>query len=55
VPVGTFHWREGGVPIELWSGVATDDYPVLLVTLEEEGSEPGPTGVVALEGAVSRS
>jgi hypothetical protein len=52
VPVGTFHWRDGGVPIELWSGVDPASYPRLFVTLEQEGAGPAPTGVVVLEGTV---
>ncbi len=53
VPVGTFHWREGGVPIELWSGVATDRYPRLYVTLQDESLPADPSGVVVLDGIVS--
>ena len=38
VPIGTFHWRSGGIPIELWSGVDPADYPELVVSLQDEGA-----------------
>ncbi|HEY6794687.1 MAG TPA: hypothetical protein VI248_08390 [Kineosporiaceae bacterium] len=50
VPVGTFHWRQGGVPINLWSGVGTDLYRQLFVTLQHEGRPPTPTSEVVLTG-----
>lgn len=52
VPVGTFHWRKGGIPIELWSGVLTDRYPELFVTLQREGAPPTPSTDVVLTGTV---
>lgn len=43
VPIGTFHLRGGGNDrIELWSGVSTDDYPVVSVTRQSEADPAGP-------------
>jgi len=43
VPIGTFHLRGGGGDqIELWSGVSTDDYPVISVTRQSEADPAGP-------------
>lgn len=53
VPVGSFHWRGGGVPIELWSGVDTARYPTFVVTLEQEGSEGMSMDAVRLRGQLS--
>jgi len=50
VPVGTFHWHKGGIPIDLWSGVGSDTYPELFVTLQHEGGPPGPSAEVVLTG-----
>jgi hypothetical protein len=50
VPVGTFHWRKGGIPIDLWSGVTADRYPELFVTLQREGAAPTPSDQVVLDG-----
>lgn len=50
VPVGTFHWRKGGIPIDLWSGVGQDRYPELFVTLQREGLPPTPSSEVVLSG-----
>ena len=54
VPVGTFHWRKGGIPIDLWSGVAADGYPSFFVTLQREGQPPSPSSAVVLSGQVRR-
>jgi hypothetical protein len=53
VPVGTFHWHKGGIPIDLWSGVTTDRYPELFVTLQTEGQPLGPSDRVVLDGRTS--
>jgi hypothetical protein len=53
VPVGTFHWHKGGIPINLWSGVTADRYPELFVTLQREGQPPAPSAQVVLSGKVS--
>lgn len=55
VPVGSFHWRKGGIPIELWSGVLNDRYTTLFVTLQREAAPPAPSGDVVLTGAVPAS
>lgn len=52
VGVGSFHWREGGIPIELWSGVETDTHPLLIVTLQTIGEPPTPSGVVMMTARV---
>jgi hypothetical protein len=50
VPVGSFHWRVGGIPILLWSGVGTAEYPDLFVTVQREGDPPEPSDLVVLRG-----
>lgn len=53
VPIGTFHLREGKAGIiELWSGVELENYPVVSVTLQEEGDPSGP-GTPVLRGRVN--
>ena len=52
VGIGSFHWREGGIPIELWSGVDTSRYPMLMVTLQQEAAPPIPSGETVLQGRV---
>lgn len=52
VGIGSFHWREGGIPIELWSGVDTDRYPILVVTLQDEGDPLTPSDQVAMTARV---
>ncbi|MEM7340841.1 MAG: hypothetical protein AAF467_19445, partial [Actinomycetota bacterium] len=52
VGVGSFHWREGGIPIELWSGVETESHPLLIVTLQTIGEPPTPSGVVVMTARV---
>lgn len=53
VPAGTFHMRGGDGWIYLWSGVDPDEYPILNVTLEREGSA-GSSGEIVLTGAIAR-
>jgi len=51
VPVGSFHWRKGGIPIDLWSGVGGSAYPDLVVTLQREGQPLAPSAAdVVLSG-----
>lgn len=52
VPIGSFHWREGGIPIELWSGVDVERYPTLGITLQREGEPTTSSGVVVLKGSL---
>ena len=57
VSAGTFHLR-GADPdepgaIELWAGVSTEDYPLITVTLQEEGGGPASSGEVVLKGTIS--
>jgi hypothetical protein len=44
VPLGSFHGRQVGQPITLWSGVDPRDYPRFSVTLQAEGAGPNPSG-----------
>jgi hypothetical protein len=39
VAIGSFHLRDGSDAISLWSGVAIEDYPVVMVTVRTEGDE----------------
>lgn len=55
VPAGSFHWREGGIPVGLWSGVEPADYPVFFVTLQDESDDPTPTNEVVMEGTFEES
>jgi hypothetical protein len=52
VPIGTFHAREGDGPIELWSGVDASVYPLMTVTIQEEGAGPESSGIVVLRGEI---
>lgn len=53
VPIGSFHERRSGVPIELWSGVDIADYTTFSVTLQQEGAPPAPSGLVVMTAALS--
>lgn len=48
VGIGSFHWREGGIPIELWSGVDTERYSKLGITLQQEGEPTVSSGELVL-------
>ena len=50
VTIGTFHMRGGDAEIELWAGVTSVDYPIITVTLQEEGAGPASSGMVVLRG-----
>jgi len=52
VTVGTFHMRGGDGWIYLWSGVEAERYPMLRVTLEQEGDGEDASGQVVLAGAI---
>lgn len=52
VSAGTFHMRGGDGTIELWSGVTPDDYPLITVTLQDEGQTES-SGVVVLRAVCS--
>lgn len=54
VSAGTFHMRGGDGTIELWSGVTPDDYPLITVTLQDEGQTES-SGVVVLRGLLDPS
>jgi len=53
VGIGSFHWREGGIPIELWSGVDTERYPIFVVTLQDEEGPPTASDIVVMTGRLS--
>lgn len=50
VSAGTFHLRGGDGEIELWAGVSTDEYPLIAVTLQQEGEGTESSGKVVLKG-----
>ena len=52
VGIGSFHWREGGVPIELWSGVDVERYPILGITIQREGEPTVSNGELVLRGSL---
>jgi hypothetical protein len=52
VSAGTFHMRGGDGEVELWSGVPPERYPVVTVTLQQEGEGPESSGQVVLRGTV---
>lgn len=52
VSIGTFHMRGGDAEIELWAGVEVDDYPLITVTIQQEGAGPESSGVVVLAGSI---
>ena len=37
IPLGSFHWRAGGVPIVLWSGVDDPAYNRFMITRQTQG------------------
>lgn len=53
VGVGSFHWREGGTPIGLWSGVDTDRFPMFMVTLQDEDAPPLASDIVVMTGRLT--
>ncbi|MFV1990553.1 MAG: anti-sigma factor [Acidimicrobiales bacterium] len=52
VTAGTFHMRGGDDEIDLWTGVLMGEYPIITVTLQQEGEGPASSGVVVLKGRV---
>jgi len=52
VTVGTFHARDGGENIILWSAVGPNEYPTLTVTVQQEGAGPKSSGRVVLAGKI---
>jgi Anti-sigma-K factor rskA, C-terminal len=50
VSAGTFHMRGGDGRVELWSGVSPDDYPLVTITLQDEGGGGDSSGVVFYAG-----
>jgi hypothetical protein len=52
VTIGTFHGREGTDAVVLWSGVDIADYPLLTITLQQEGAGAESSGQVVLSGQI---
>ena len=52
VTIGTFHGREGTDDIILWSGVDIAEYPMVTVTVQEEGAGAESSGQVVLRGEI---
>lgn len=52
IPLGSFHWRKGGVEIVLWSGVDDPAYNRFTVTRQTKGDGGMSSGEVVLAGAV---
>jgi Anti-sigma-K factor rskA len=53
VTIGTFHARESGQDIVLWSGVDPAEYDVLTVTLQRVGGGAKSSGEVLLSGRLN--
>jgi Anti-sigma-K factor rskA len=53
VPIGTFHVREGTDTVELWAGVELENYPLITVTLQQEGAGEASSGQVVLRGEIA--
>lgn len=51
-PLGSFHWRAGGVPIVLWSGVDDPAYNRFVVTRQTLGDSGIRSSEVVLSGSV---
>lgn len=52
VPLGSFHWRAGGVPIILWSGVDSPAYNRFTITAQVQGDGGVRSDRVVLTGAI---
>jgi Anti-sigma-K factor rskA len=55
VPIGTFHMRAGDddkEPVELWSGVDAEDYPIMSVTIQTAGEGTESSKKVVLTGSL---
>ncbi len=50
VPLGSFHWRKGGISIILWSGVDDPAYDRFMVTRQTIGDGGRPSDEVVLMG-----
>lgn len=54
VPLGSFHERQPGPTVELWSGVDPADYVVFMVTLQSTQAPPTPSEQVVLRAPLTR-
>jgi hypothetical protein len=50
VTIGTFHMDGGDDEIELWAGVTAADYPIISVTIQEQGAGAESSGLFVLNG-----
>jgi anti-sigma-K factor RskA len=48
VPLGSFHQRQQGSSVALWSGVDPKDYTTLVITLQAEGEPPRPSDLIVM-------
>jgi len=53
VTIGTFHARDGGEGILLWSGVDVGEYHTLNITIQEEGAGPVSSGELVMTADLS--
>ncbi|MCI0425152.1 MAG: anti-sigma factor [Actinobacteria bacterium] len=53
VSVGTFHLREGGEDVILWSGVDVADYPEIWITLQDEGAGTEASDRLVMTGDIT--
>ena len=53
IPLGSFHWRAGGVPIILWSGVDDPAFSRFIVTRQTQGDLGLRSDAVVLTGEVT--
>lgn len=51
VSIGTFHMRSTE-PVALWAGVSPSDYPVVHITLQDEGEGPAPSDRLMMSGTM---
>lgn len=52
ISIGTFHLHRGTKNVVLWSGVELADYPVIAVTVQNEGGGAKSSGRVVLRGEI---
>lgn len=50
ITIGTFHLRGGDDEVNLWAGVSSSEYPIITVTIQEEGAGAESSGMVVLRG-----
>ncbi|MEO3809552.1 anti-sigma factor [Sphaerisporangium sp. B11E5] len=53
VTIGTFHLRDSREPVVLWAGVDVQGYPLMTITLQQEGKGPASSGKVVATAALT--